>query len=373
MPVITEATTKVVAENMKWRKPRNQINITETDPNPQNPSLTQITTCKSTISSLLLSTFSNTNNNENTSNRNHHHSKKKTNFSAAATFRGLGCTAGAPQEVSVPAMIRSSADWEVNNKKGRKKKHKSTKNSNNVIIPEGSNSNNNNNLSYVDFQDVWCGPGIGFSTDAASVDYVVPKKNVSSRGKIDVEKITHRECSSYLGRRPVTPETISFLDTDPDIFAASDSFGPAAPIYRHIQDPSSDDSSDGFTEILLQGGLLMGGRLTRHDRFRRLRLDIDNMSYEQLLDLGERIGYVNAGLKEDEMGRNIRKTKFKFSHDASKNQVDRKCTICQEEYEADDELGKLNCKHSYHVRCIKQWVAQKNFCPVCKQQVMARH
>ncbi|XP_019421952.1 PREDICTED: uncharacterized protein LOC109331728 isoform X2 [Lupinus angustifolius] len=365
MPVITETTTKVVAENMKWRKPRNQINITETDPNLQTPSLTQSTTCKSTISSLLLSTFfNNNNNNENTTtnttknNRNHHHSKKKTNFSAASTFRGLGCTAGAPQEVSVPAMIRSSADWEVNKKKkGRKKKHKSTKNSNIVIIPE----------------DVWCGPGIGFSTDAASVDHVVTRKNVSSRGKIDVEKITHREGSSYLGRRPVTPETISFLDTDPDIFAASDSFGPAAPYYRHIQDPSSDDSSDGFAEILLQGGLLMGGRLSRHDRFRGLRLNIDNMTYEQLLDLSERIGYVNAGLKEDEMGCNIRKTKFKFSHDASKNLIDKKCTICQEEYEADDELGKLNCKHSYHVRCIKQWVAQKNFCPVCKQQVVARH
>ncbi|KAE9607500.1 putative transcription factor C2H2 family [Lupinus albus] len=370
MPIVTQTTTKtkVVTENMKWRKPRNQINITETDPNLQTPSLTQSTPCKSTISSFLLSTFSN-NNNNNENIRNRHHSKKKTNFSASSTFRGLGCTAGAPQEVSVPAMIRSSADWDVNKKKLRKKKYKSTKNTN-VVISEGSNSNNN--LGYVDFQDVWCGPGIGFSTDAASIDHVVTRKNVSSRGKIDVEKLNHGECSSYLGRRPVTPETISFLDTDPDIFAASDSFGPAAPYYCHIQDPSSDDSSDGFAEILLQGGLLMGGRLTKHDRFRGLRLNIDNMSYEQLLDLGERIGYVNAGLKEDEMGRNIRKTKFKFSHDASKNQVDKKCTICQEEYEADDELGKLNCKHSYHFRCIKQWVAQKNFCPVCKQQVVAR-
>lgn len=49
------------------------------------------------------------------------------------------------------------------------------------------------------------------------------------------------------------------------------------------------------------------------------------------------------------------------------------CFWVQEEYEAGDELGRLNCEHSYHFQCIKQWVAQKNFCPVCKQQVAARH
>jgi len=34
-------------------------------------------------------------------------SKKKNNFSAA-TLRGLGCTSGASQQVSVPAVIRDS-------------------------------------------------------------------------------------------------------------------------------------------------------------------------------------------------------------------------------------------------------------------------
>ncbi|OIW10106.1 hypothetical protein TanjilG_21943 [Lupinus angustifolius] len=165
-------------------------------------------------------------------------------------------------------------------------------------------------------------------------------------------------------------------------FLQPESFGPAAAYYRRIQDPSSD----GFAELilhflivaavtlknLLQGSVLMAGRLNSHDQFRGWRLDIDNMTYEQLLDLGERIGFANTGLKDDEIGCNIRNTKFQFSDDASKHQVDKKCTICQEEYEADDELGKLNCKHSYHFQCIKQWVGQKNFCPVCKQQVVDR-
>ena len=99
----------------------------------------------------------------------------------------------------MPAVIRSSADWQ--GKKTRKKKHKrSSSSSKNKTfhggVLEGSIP------ECVDFQDVWCGPGIGFSTDAAaaaSVDCVVARKNVSSaRGKIDVDKITHREVFSFL-------------------------------------------------------------------------------------------------------------------------------------------------------------------------------
>lgn len=44
----------------------------------------------------------------------------------------------------------------------------------------------------------------------------------------------------------------------------------------------------------------------------------------------------------------------------------------QEEYESDDELGRLHCEHCYHFQCIKQWLVLKNFCPVCKQEVVVR-
>lgn len=44
----------------------------------------------------------------------------------------------------------------------------------------------------------------------------------------------------------------------------------------------------------------------------------------------------------------------------------------QEEFEEGDELGKLNCGHGYHMDCIKQWLGQKNTCPVCKSEAVAR-
>ncbi|KAI9096727.1 hypothetical protein K1719_025906 [Acacia pycnantha] len=133
------------------------------DPNPAIPSIIEFTHCKSTISSLLLSTFSNNSTNESIPSNGINvagggRSKKKNNFLAAATFRGLGCTAGASHQVSVPAVIRTSADWQ--GKKARKKKHKrnSTKTCPGVL--DGSGSTN-----CVDFQDVWCGHGIGFSSN----------------------------------------------------------------------------------------------------------------------------------------------------------------------------------------------------------------
>lgn len=204
----------VVTEHMKWRRPRNQFRhlISETDPSPQISTTIQSTRCKTTISSLL-STFSNNNNNTsneietthaNGQNRIKKKKKKKSNNNSnnngnsnfsATTFRGLGCTAGASQQVSVPAVIRSSADWERN--KNRKKKHRRNSNSNSNKTCHGVGVVDDVSGTCVDFQDVWCGPGIGFSADvaaASSVDCVVARKNnVSARRKLDGERITHRE------------------------------------------------------------------------------------------------------------------------------------------------------------------------------------
>lgn len=53
---------------------------------------------------------------------------------------------------------------------------------------------------------------------------------------------------------------------------------------------------------------------------------------QELLELGERIGCVSTGLKEEEIGRCLRKIKLSLVNDLSAHlskQVDRKCSICQ--------------------------------------------
>ncbi|XP_076934947.1 uncharacterized protein LOC143601418 [Bidens hawaiensis] len=263
-------------------------------------------------------------------------------------FRGLGCSAPATAQVSVPAMIRTSASWE--GKKARKNKIKNNFAEDSIPVP----------AACLVGPEVWCGPGIGLSTDAASVDCVVARRSSGGggRGKVDVEKINNNR-GSFGGRRMVHPEDLSFFDTDSGIpHHRLDVFGSRH--HHHLRHPSPE----GLAEIvMLQGNLLMGGRLD-HDRYRDWRLDVDHMSYEQLLELGEKIGYVSTGLREDEIRRCVKKAKPPLN---TENQW--KCTICQEEHEGEEEIGKLECGHLYHMYCIKEWLRQKKTCPICKAAV----
>ena len=40
--------------------------------------------------------------------------------------------------------------------------------------------------------------------------------------------------------------------------------------------------------------------------------------------------------------------------------------VLQEEYEDQDKLGRLSCRHDFHVSCIKNWLLIKDACPICK-------
>ncbi|KAH8491838.1 hypothetical protein H0E87_021437 [Populus deltoides] len=386
MPVFAESsssTPAAIADQIKLRKPRSQQELqpisAETDPNPHASKSSKSNTI---ISSLFHSHFSTTPPDQ---------SKKK-----GATFRGLGCTAGAAQQVSVPAVIRSSADWEgkkVKKKKGHPKRKKESlklcSDNNNTSNSNGDVNGDGNFANCMVMQDVWCGPGMGFSgADAVvgSVDCVVARRNVSiGRGKIDGgEKINQRERERererdrerererpcIVRRAAVNPETLSFLDTDPAFITSRpepEVFGTR--YYRHIRHPSPD----GLAEIMmLQNSFIVGGRM---DRFSNWRLDIDHMTYEQLLDLGDRIGYVNTGLKEDEISRCVKKINPSFIKELSSHLpmvLEKKCSICQDDYEEDGEVGKLDCGHGFHIQCIKQWLGQKNTCPVCKTEPVGR-
>lgn len=107
-----------------------------------------------------------------------------------------------------------------------------------------------------------------------------------------------------------------------------------------------------------------------HDRHRDMRLDVDNMSYEELLALEERIGDVNTGLSEEVIIKSMKQRKH-ISFMAISTQNVEPCCICQEEYDTGDNIGSLDCGHDFHTDCIKQWLAQKNICPICKMTGLA--
>ncbi|KAH7524268.1 probable E3 ubiquitin-protein ligase RHG1A [Ziziphus jujuba] len=124
--------------------------------------------------------------------------------------------------------------------------------------------------------------------------------------------------------------------------------------------------------LLLETNLFLNG-LNVYDQHRDMRLDIDNMSYEELLALEERMGSVSTALTEEALAECIKRSIYEsvppedvcIGSDGVSDDV--KCSICQEEYLVGDEVGRLQCEHRYHVVCIHQWLCLKNWCPICKK------
>ncbi|KAE8671410.1 putative Thioredoxin domain-containing protein [Hibiscus syriacus] len=124
--------------------------------------------------------------------------------------------------------------------------------------------------------------------------------------------------------------------------------------------------------LVLETSLFLNG-LNFYDQHRDMRLDIDNMSYEELLALEERMGNVSSALSEGAMSKCLKKSIYGETSlvDAEVSCEVEKCSICQEEYFVGDEVGRLQCEHRYHVGCIQQWLRVKNWCPICKASVEA--
>ncbi|XP_073118125.1 uncharacterized protein [Elaeis guineensis] len=122
-------------------------------------------------------------------------------------------------------------------------------------------------------------------------------------------------------------------------------------------------------QLLVLGMNLFLDGLNFHDQHRDMRMDIDNMSYEELLALGEKMGTVSTALTEEALSKCLKRSIYMPASLVSGftgYEEDIKCSICQEEYVVGDEVGKLACEHRYHVTCIHQWLRQKNWCPICK-------
>ncbi|KAI4339025.1 hypothetical protein MLD38_024013 [Melastoma candidum] len=320
-------------------------------------------------------------------------------------FRGLGCAASdSARQVSVPEAIRASAEWERGRDKEREREREvGGRRKGRGLVVNGRRKKEGGFLRRVgvgggnDGIDLisgcgsghacgvvedaaWCGMGVGVSGE---VDFDVATAGGGGRrdsgggggrGRSDADRISQWERPSL--RRPnVNPENLH-LDFDHGLTHPRlplDLYGSGLRRYRHVRRPSPEGLAEA---MMLKTSLMMTEeRVHVHDRYHGWRLDVDNMSYEQLLELGDMIGHVSTGLKEDEIRRCIRKIKISsltgLAHILS-NKADRKCSICQEEYEEEDDLGKLSCGHGYHMPCIKQWLSQKNTCPVCKSDVVPR-
>ncbi|KAJ0576578.1 putative transcription factor C2H2 family [Helianthus annuus] len=95
-------------------------------------------------------------------------------------------------------------------------------------------------------------------------------------------------------------------------------------------------------------------------------VDPDELSYEELIALGEVVGTESRGLSADSIA-SLRSVVYKAQN--SQNGSSETCVICRLDYEDGDNLILLSCKHSYHSECITNWLQINKVCPVCSTEV----
>ncbi|KAJ8546535.1 hypothetical protein K7X08_032609 [Anisodus acutangulus] len=95
-------------------------------------------------------------------------------------------------------------------------------------------------------------------------------------------------------------------------------------------------------------------------------VDPDELSYEELIALGEVVGTESRGLSADTIA-SLPSVNYK-TQTASEGITD-SCVICRLDYENGDKLTVLSCKHTYHSECLNNWLQINKVCPICSTEV----
>ncbi len=104
-------------------------------------------------------------------------------------------------------------------------------------------------------------------------------------------------------------------------------------------------------------------------------MDSDEMSYEALLNLGDRIGDVKSdrwALVAEKEILKLQTLTFskKIAEGKDENDTCVKCLVCQFPYEEDETVRVLPCRHYFHDECVSPWLMSKDFCPYCRQCIV---
>eukprot|EP01105_Mastigella_eilhardi_P002359 TRINITY_DN1286_c0_g3_i1.p1 TRINITY_DN1286_c0_g3~~TRINITY_DN1286_c0_g3_i1.p1 ORF type:complete len:458 (-),score=142.33 TRINITY_DN1286_c0_g3_i1:83-1360(-) len=91
--------------------------------------------------------------------------------------------------------------------------------------------------------------------------------------------------------------------------------------------------------------------------------NVDQMSYEQLLQLTERLGSVHIGLTQKQ----ITQLPTLEWHAAESTQPS--CVVCLEEFGEAEVVRVLPCTHYFHTLCIQKWLQEHHKCPLCNASV----
>ncbi|KAI4337841.1 hypothetical protein L6164_016210 [Bauhinia variegata] len=131
-----------------------------------------------------------------------------------------------------------------------------------------------------------------------------------------------------------------------------------------------DEAADFFRSQSLEGDLQFleseGSNEDENEDMEEDEIDPDDLTYEELIELGEFMGAERRGLSANEIPSCLHP--YICHSSENKTGIDR-CVICQVEYEEGEALVALECEHPYHADCISKWLKIKKACPICSSEI----
>jgi len=128
-------------------------------------------------------------------------------------------------------------------------------------------------------------------------------------------------------------------------------------------------------------------------------VDVDNMSYEELLELGDRLGQVKRGAPVEAITQ-LPTSKFRRKAPAPLStstptsttipgssttkgdkpspteakaapppSEEKGCCICLDDFQDGEDIRRLPCFHIFHQDEIDKWLRDNNSCPICKTPI----
>ena len=107
--------------------------------------------------------------------------------------------------------------------------------------------------------------------------------------------------------------------------------------------------------------------------------DPDDMTYEELLQLGECVGRQATGMSGSQIKQFCTLKEFTRSGasgakrkggDEEEEEEEDCCSVCRCEFEEGEMMLELKCKHGFHEECLRPWLKEYKTCPLCKTDCM---
>ncbi|CAI5720326.1 unnamed protein product [Hyaloperonospora brassicae] len=95
-------------------------------------------------------------------------------------------------------------------------------------------------------------------------------------------------------------------------------------------------------------------------------IDPDNMTYEELLRLGEEVGDVK---QERWRQMAVQVISSLPTHQWAQSHGENTCIVCQYSFVLNDRAMTLPCAHVFHEDCVDSWIRENNSCPLCKREI----